>query len=189
MQRQQSNNASTDKAMGSLLVNQLLVGNSKNIFVVILTSLLSVYVTQYTTRKINSFRKLMKENPLFLVWGMLNLLTGKPFFNDRKSIQDNNIQPEKKEEELIVDENEIDEDIYYIKLHQQRNRKDTALPLVSLNENLLELILIEFGKYWRNGCECCQCIYSSEEIHYSRRYSTTKHDDESTTSITRCGIF
>ena len=72
----------------------------------------------------------MRENPLFLVWGMLNVLSGKPFFNDRKSIQ-NNIQPEKKEEELKIDENEIDEDIYYVKLHQQRHKTDNALPLVS----------------------------------------------------------
>src|SRR3989338_6390691 len=84
MKQQSSSNAET--AVGNLMMNQLLIGNSKNIFLIVLSSLLSVYVTRYTTRKINSFRKLLRENPLFLLWGVLNVMTGKPFMSARKSI-------------------------------------------------------------------------------------------------------
>ncbi|KAG2385946.1 hypothetical protein C9374_003095 [Naegleria lovaniensis] len=143
------------------ILTQLLVGNnpSKNIFIVLLSSILSIYLTQYTTKKINSFRKLMSENPLFLVWGVLNVLSGRKFFdnlnNNRLSYNDTNNDvrqtelkstgPRKRlfslfsrnkqiqhvdakpktmiEETLQIDEDEIDEDIYYIKLYRQKNAK------------------------------------------------------------------
>lgn len=120
-------------------------------------------------KKINSFRKLMNENPLFLIWGVLNVLSGRKFFdNNRLTHNDtnnsNHIQqtevkstsPRKGlfnlfsrkkhiqhvdskpktiiEETMQIDEDEVDEDVYYIKLYRQRNAKqaENVIPAVSI---------------------------------------------------------
>jgi len=157
---------------------------SKNLLVILLSSLLSVYVTQYTTRKIISLRKMLNENPLFLLWGILNMVQGKSFLEgqfpnrkpslsapttSRRRAVPNKVQPQKTtftisplslvhslfkkrtateekpivkektsariEDFIPIDENEIDEDVYYIKLHHQKNMDkvtSATLPIVRI---------------------------------------------------------
>ncbi|KAL9656239.1 hypothetical protein ABK040_007854 [Willaertia magna] len=57
-----------------------------NAVLMIIGSFLSVYFTKYATKKVRDIDRFIKENPLFLVWGILNILRGKSFTDGLKRI-------------------------------------------------------------------------------------------------------
>ncbi|KAL0491154.1 hypothetical protein AKO1_009997 [Acrasis kona] len=120
---------------------------------VIVTAILSVFLTRYITIRIQRLRDRLSNNPLLLVWGVLNLLSGNgrnskqiaskkvPISSDEKKgwldyFRTKKVEHHTVEEHVVDSESDVlDEDVELVMKTQLQNPKQNVeLPSIDISK-------------------------------------------------------